>query len=240
MPLSVLLRLFVGLWSAVLFFFFLGSVSGIFSLPSSFCLDSFRPLYWWVSFPSSFLCFSPCSAFLYCLLPFASPVLCHSSLFLHEVLCRFLPWFGFIPSGSLFPRPFVSPHLVPLGFVLPLLLPAFSFGLFFISLVRPLVLLVLPFSLSLACSFLVPLLISFSPLGVSCTFVRVFPRISHLSLLWVALSSLVFTFLSCCRYVILGFTPLLSRSFLPLFLVFFHLCFFSDCSGASDFLVAFL
>ena len=120
-------------WSAVSCFCSL-AVSGFFSLPSSFCLHSFRPLYWWVSFPSSFLCFSSSSAFLFCLLPFASTVLWHSSLFLHEVLWHFLPWFGFLPSGSLFPRPFVSPHLVPSGFVLPLLVPAFSFGLLFVSL----------------------------------------------------------------------------------------------------------
>ena len=51
---------------------------------------------------------------------------------------------------------------------------------------------------------------------------------------WV--SSLIFAFLSCCRYVLLSFTPsLLLRSFLPWFVVFFQLCFFSDCSGASVF-----
>ena len=38
-------------------FLLLGFVSRFFSLPSSFCPDSFRPFYLWVSFPSSFLCF---------------------------------------------------------------------------------------------------------------------------------------------------------------------------------------
>ena len=47
--------------------FLLSSVSGFLSLPSSFCLGSFRLLCCWGSFPSSFLCFPCHSAFLYCL-----------------------------------------------------------------------------------------------------------------------------------------------------------------------------
>ena len=88
------------------------------------------------------------------------------------MLGRFLPWLGVSPFQVSVSSSFVSPQLVPLGFVLPLLIPAFSFGLFFVSLVRPLVLLVSPSDISVACSFLVPLLISFSPLGVPCSFVR--------------------------------------------------------------------
>ena len=55
--------------------FILSSLSGIFSLLSSFCLGSFRPLCWLGSFPSSFLCFPYRSAFLYCLGLFAPAVL---------------------------------------------------------------------------------------------------------------------------------------------------------------------
>ena len=122
-------------------FFLLGSMSGILSLPSSFCLGSFGLLYWWVSFPSSFCVYLPvqpsclvCWFCIYCPLPFFP--------FLHEVFVGFLPWFGVYPFRVSLPLSFVSPHLVPLGFVLPLLIPAFSFSLFFVSLVRPLVLLV--------------------------------------------------------------------------------------------------
>ena len=136
-------------------FFLLGSVSGIFSLPSSFCLGSFHPLSWWVSFPSSFCVFllvRPSCLFvafcLYCPLPF--------SPFLHEVLGRFLPSFEVSPFRVSPPLSFVSPYSVPLGFVLPLLALAFSFSLFFVSLVCPLVLLVSSLGFSLACSFLVP------------------------------------------------------------------------------------
>ena len=124
----------------------------------------FLPLFAWVC---SVLCiggchFLPLSVFFfsfglpvlfvafcrYCPLPFFP--------FLHEVLGRFLPWFGVSPFRVSLPSSFVSPHLVHLGFVLPLLIPAFSFCLFFVSLVRPLVVLVSPLDLSLACSFLVP------------------------------------------------------------------------------------
>ena len=86
-------------------FFILSSVSGIFSLPSSFCLGSFRLLCWWGSFPSSFLCFPYRSAFLYCLGLFAPTVLCHSSL--SSTRCFFVSFLGsvFLPSRYIFPSP---------------------------------------------------------------------------------------------------------------------------------------
>ena len=136
--------------------FLLSSVSGIFSLPSSFCLGSFCHLCWLGSFPSSFLCFPYRSAFLSCLGLFAPAVLCHSSLFLHEVLLCFLPCFRISPFRLCLLQSVVSFHLVPSGFVLPLLFPALSVGLFFGSLVCPLIWLVLPLGFSFPCSFLAP------------------------------------------------------------------------------------
>ena len=169
--LRVLRRLFVRLWPAV---------SCFCSLALSPGYSPFLNLFAWLrsilfiggcrSLPL-FCVFSSFSAFLFCLLPFASTVLCRSSLFLHEVLWHFLPWFGFLPSGSLFPRPFVSPHLVPSCFVLPLLISAFSFGLFFVSCASSRL---ACFALGPFLHLLVPLLISFSTLSVPCTFVWVF------------------------------------------------------------------
>ena len=83
LPLHLLLRLFRPALVCCSLFFLLVSVSGIFSLPSSFCLDSFRPLYWWVSFPSYFLRFSFSLAFLTCLLLFR---------LLSFPILRFPPW----------------------------------------------------------------------------------------------------------------------------------------------------
>ena len=77
-------------------FFLLGSVSRIFSLPSSFCLSSFHPLYWWGhSLPlfCVFLLVRP--SFLVCYLCLYCPLLFFP--FLHEVLGRFLPWFRVSP-----------------------------------------------------------------------------------------------------------------------------------------------
>ena len=118
------------------------SLGGCRSLPLSVFFFSF-------GLPILFVAFCP-----YCPLPFFP--------FLHEVLGRFLPWFGVSPFRVSLPSSFVSPHLVPLGFVLPLLISAFSFGLFFVSLVRPLVLLVSPLGYSSSCSLLVPHSSSFS------------------------------------------------------------------------------
>ena len=119
--------------------------------------------------------------------------------FLHRVLRGFLPWFGVSPFRVLFPRRYVSPRFVTSGVVLSFLVPAFSFGLFFISLVRPHRL--AGFSLGPFLRFLVTLLIpllSFSPLGISCTFLEVFPQIYRPSLLRVGLFSSPF-----CRSVVL-------------------------------------
>ena len=91
-------------------FFLLVSVSGIFSLPSSFCLDSFRSLHLWVSFPSYFLCFSFSSAFLTCSLPFPF------FRFLHGVLCGFLPWLGVFPFRISLPSFLCLSMLGPFGF----------------------------------------------------------------------------------------------------------------------------
>ena len=70
--------------------FILISVSGIFSLPSSFCLASFLPLYWWLSFTSYFLhFFSFCLAFPDYLLPL--PLLSFAILqFTRWGACNFL------------------------------------------------------------------------------------------------------------------------------------------------------
>ena len=109
---------------------------------------------------------------LSCPLPFFS--------FLHGVLCCFLPYFGISPFrvAYLSPSPSVSPRLVPLGFVLIVLVPVLSFGLFF-SLVHPRR--IACFSLGpflrflvTGSSLLVPLRLSFSPLGVSCLFLVFF------------------------------------------------------------------
>ena len=106
---------------------------------------------------------------------FTSPVLCHSSVYSMGCFAVSFLSSGFLPSGYLSPSPFVSPHLVPSGFVLTVLVPALSFGLLFFSLVRPRCLACFslgPFLrfLVTGLSLLVPLLLSFSPLGVSCPF----------------------------------------------------------------------
>ena len=86
---------------------------------------------------------------------------------------------GFLPSGYLSPNPFVSPCLVPSGFVLTVLVPALSFGIFFFSFVRPCHIAcfglgpILRFLVTGSC-LLVPLLLSFSPLGVSCPLLGIF------------------------------------------------------------------
>ena len=99
------------------------SVSGVFSLP--FNISAWFPsaLYWWVSFAPSFMRFSfrsPCwivgGFCLACSLPFF----------------HVPPWglWGFFPSfrgssfGYISPRPCVSPHLIPSGFILSVLVAA--------------------------------------------------------------------------------------------------------------------
>ena len=89
---------------------------------------------------------------------------------------------GFLPSEYLSPSPHVSPRLVPLGFVLTVLVPALSFVLFFFLLVRPHRIACFglgPFLhfLVTGSSLLVPPLLFFSPLGVSCPFLGGFPEV---------------------------------------------------------------
>ena len=169
------------------FVFYSGCLSGFGLLflvfPSWLCVWDplpsflFLPGFFWSSLlvgvvPFLFLCFSSRSAFLSCLLIlYLLSFAVFFFPFLHELLGCFLPWFGVSPFRVSLPSSFVS-QLVPLGLVLPLLIPVFSFGLFFVSLVNPLVLLASPLDLSLACSFLVPLLFFFSPPGVPCSFVH--------------------------------------------------------------------
>ena len=88
-----------------------------------------------------------------------SAVSCFSFLALCPGSSPFLPLFAWVRS------------VLSIGGCrsLPLLIPAFSFGLFFVSLVSPLVLLVSPLDLSLACSFLVPHSSSFLFLSTWCS-----------------------------------------------------------------------
>ena len=76
--------------------------------------------------------------------------------FVHEVLLCFLSSFRISPFRLSLPWSVVSLHLVPSGFVLPLLFPDFSVGLFFYSLVYPLVWFASPLGVSFPCSFQVP------------------------------------------------------------------------------------
>ena len=114
------------------------------------------------------------------------------------MLCGFLTWLGVFPFRVSLPLSLCLSTLGPFRFRSYRL----GSGLFHLgSSSSPLcfltVLLVLALGLSFASSLLVPLL-SFSPLGVSCPFVRVFPQISHPSLLRVGLFSSRF-----CRSVVL-------------------------------------
>ena len=109
------------------------------------------------------------------------------------MLCGFLPWLGVSPFPVSLPSSFfVSPYLVPSGSVPPLLVPTFSFGLFFVSLVRPHVLLVSTLPLPFAYLFLVPLsLFLFLSLSLCLVFLIIlywgFPQVSPPSLLRVGL-----------------------------------------------------
>ena len=192
-----------------------------------------------------FCVFSFRSAFLTCLLPL--PLLSFDVLPFPAWGALWFPSLvrGFsLPSISsrvlfFFLFFFWSLHLVSLGFVPPLLVPAFSFGLFSVSLVRPHVMLVLTLSLSFAYSFLAPLssflFLSLSLrlvfLMISCGFFLRF--LLRLFFGWVPS---LFIFLS----VVLTFRLTRFHSLSPftsvpsVVVMFFRLCFFSACSGASD------
>ena len=123
---------------------------------------------------SSFLLFSFRLAFLDYLLLYLSCPLPFVSSFEGFFAVSFLSS-GFLPSGYFSPNLSVSPRLVPSGFILTFLVPALSFELHFFSLVFPRR--VACFSLGpflrflvTGSSLLIPLILSFSPLGVSCPF----------------------------------------------------------------------
>ena len=163
--------------------------------------------------------------------------------FLHGVLCGFFPWLG------------VYPFLVSLtSFLCLSMLGPFrfrsyylGFGLFLWALLH------LPCASSSYCLFRpwafpsLPHYWFLSPrssslfLSAWCflSFLGGSPQVSHPSLRVVLFSS-HFAILSCYHYVLLSFTPsLLSRSFLPWLVVIFRSCFFSACSCASNFLIAY-
>ena len=194
LPLRLLLRLFRQTFVGCSLVFILVSVSGVFFLPSSFCMDSFRFLCWGVSFTPSFLRFSFRSAVLDYLLLFtylSFAILPYSSVGFFAV--SFLSS-GFLPSGYLSPSPYVFPRMFSSDFVLTVFVPSLSFVLFF-SLVRPhrIACFVLgPFLrfLVTGLSFLVPPLLSLSlHLVFLVLFLGVFLGFLVLSLLRVGLSS---------------------------------------------------
>ena len=167
--------------------FILVFVSGARTLPSSFRLDLFR------SFSIEgcrslhlffvFFSFRLPGLLLLPLLSFA--ILQYSSVGFFVI--SFLSW-------GLSPSPCSSQCMVPLGFLLPVLVPALSFVLFFVSLVLPFRIACFglgPFLrlLVTGSSLLVPLLLSFSPLGGFYPFLRDFLRFLIPSLLRVVLFS---------------------------------------------------
>ena len=138
---------------------------------------------------------------------------------------------GCSPPG-LSPSPWVSPRMVPSGFILPVLIPAISFVLFFFSLVCPHHVTCFglgPFLCVLVTgsSLLVSLLLSFSPLGVSCPFLVFFSEVSRSVFFGWDSSPHVFASLSCHHCIFPISTPsLLLCSFLPRLAVSFQMCLF--------------
>ena len=158
-------------------------ISRVFSLFLRLCAWLHSALCWWVSFTPSFLCVFLSFGCAGLLVAFVLPVLCHSSIFVSGVFEVSFLRSGSLRSRYISPCPCVSPCMVPSGFVLSVLVAALSIVLFF-SLVythrivcfglRPFLHFLIPGS-----SLLVPLLLSFSPLCVSCPFFEELPGVSR-------------------------------------------------------------